>query len=143
MKLAGAAAGAAALVVDDPERLLWVPGAKKIFDLKPVTARQLEENVRFARGAVALPKYGDIQPVTVLPDDLGHFSLERFTQKQRDFMASRYVVTTHAAVMKFDSNWKLEGAYDRLTGRKLTPREAAMADVPFVTGSTTARPWED
>lgn len=129
-RMAGAAAAAAVLAVEDPERLLWEPGRKTIFLPPEVTARTLDENVRFSRLTVDAPAPAPAITLANL-EDLAIVKADAFKGGARggktDYMSGRYRVTTHTGEMLvFDSNWGLQAARGR-DGRVLTGYEAQQA----------------
>lgn len=71
-RLGVAASGAALLTVDDPERLLWMPGAKKIIDLgatkQVLPATDAEVTRAFAQQILASPVLTRQQREVVLHD---------------------------------------------------------------------------
>lgn len=113
-KLAAAAAGALALEVPDPERLLWVPGQKTIIDLgaaKPLERPTNEDVFHFSEL---------FDPSKWSPDE---YRAARNQIRERPiYMPDRFVLATaDGRSASFDSDFNLTV----LNGRHATDREKA------------------
>lgn len=126
--LAGAAASAAALVIDDPERALWVPGQKSIF-LPPENRMTVEaatdaDLLRFFPGQ-EVHRFSDLRWQAVDPGAPGGPFLVTVGGREGD-----------DSTVRFDSKWQPIDGWFR-NGRQMTERERVevahkMARTPFV-----------
>lgn len=121
-RFAAATAGAMALGVSangsglvdlvDPERELWVPGAKTIIDLHtPTVLRPDADADLFARTMARAPegRYAFVRDTPVLPVD----AFRPRQETDRFYSPDRYRVSTSDGIdLHFDSDWKLQRAID-------------------------------
>lgn len=109
--LAGAIASAAALGIDDPEKLLWVPGQKTIFIPEPPPT-------------IVLPP--EPKPLATLFEIGGPIYENGPRLYSPDlYSRDRYRITTGGKDVVFDSNWKPTQGWDRRERRAFTDEERA------------------
>lgn len=109
-----ATASAAALALDDPERLLWEPGQKTIVDLGAKVAPATLPEI------AGITAYGPSR----LAQALGDGRMAPFAPLRPLYMPDRYRIDlADGTSMGFDSNWQMQSGYRH--GQPMSDREKA------------------